>query len=173
MISKIIDVLKHIFIIALSLLILVGIPAVKYFGLFREGVESDAVSSASLVVPDSPSGEYYVFINKDIHKDTLTDWENFFTGKEFAVIFEDITCIVAEGDTGGIQLAKRYYTQLPENQMKYREENPTLLISKIEEGYIDIAVMSYEMAKNLGYDESRLKHVEAIKIDGGDVNEEA
>ena len=44
-------------------------------------------------------------------------------------------------------MAQRYQAQLPENQMKLRTEDLTLLVSKAESGYIDAAVFSKEIAQ--------------------------
>ena len=138
--------IKHIVIVIAMLILLAVVPAATHFDFLASGADSDAVSQASIVVPDQPSGDYIVLISRDLHKDTLGDWENFFTGEELAVIFEDVSCLTARGDVNGQQLAERFRAQLPENQMQLRSEDPTLLASKAEAGYIDIAVFSQEMA---------------------------
>ena len=138
-------VLKHIAFVIIMMGLLVVLPVVTHFDLFKSA-STDAVSSASTVLPDQPSGNYYVFMKTSLHEDSLKDWENFFNDDDFVVIFDDISCLVAAGDEQGSQLAKRYQAQLPENQMVIREENPTLLASKVENGFIDVAIFSKEMA---------------------------
>jgi len=139
-----------LFVIAM-LILLVGIPFATHLNVFSTRSDPDAISSATVKLPDQPSGEFFVFINSNLHRDTLSDWENFFSGKDLPVIFDDIRCIAANGDASGIQFAERFRAQLPENQMTLRTENPTLLISKIEKGYIDVAVISGEMAGALSF----------------------
>lgn len=69
----------------------------------------------------------------------------------------------------GILLAERMQAQLPENQMRLRSENPTLLVSKAEAGYIDVAVFSKEMADALKLKSSgQLEGVAVITVKGGD-----
>ncbi|MBQ6134504.1 MAG: hypothetical protein IJI65_10165 [Lachnospiraceae bacterium] len=149
--------LWHTLFVAAVLLLLVGLPFATHFDLSGFSSSPDAVSSATIELPDQPSGEFLVIINKKLHNDTLSDWEKFFLGEELPVIFDDIRCASAKGDAGGIQLAERFRAQLPENQMTFRTEDPTLFISKVEEGYIDIAVISKEMADVLGFNPERLK----------------
>jgi len=139
----------HIGLVILILLIVVGIPIFYYFGIPGLSDSTDAVSGASVVVPDLPSGVFFVYINKEKHSDTLEDWRLFFCGEEFPVIFEDIKCLIAKDDLLGEELAKRFMAQLPENQMTLRSEDGTLLASKIEKDLIDVAVMSSEYAENL------------------------
>ncbi len=134
--------------------------------LFGGEQEADAVTGASLAIPDEPSGEYYILINRDMHRDTLEAWKAFFRDEDFAVIFEDVRCIVAAGDENARQLADRYMAQLPENQMTVRAENPVLLASKCEAGRIDIAIFSKEAADRLGVSSDRLKKVELLLIGG-------
>ncbi len=138
----------HIALTACALFLLVGLPIMTHF---RPGSaqKTDAVSSASLVLPNQPSGDFIVLINTEAHADALDAWSSFFRGEDLAVIFDDIRCITAEGDAAGQQMAERYLAQLPENQMKLRSENPTLLASKAEAGYIDVAIFSREMADAL------------------------
>ena len=140
--------IKHILIVATVLAVTVVLP----FSLNRSiffGSNTDAIAQATAVIPDEPSGDYVVLINKKLHGDSLDDWISFFNDEDFAVIFDDIKCTAAKGDTNGIQLAERFMAQLPENQMQLSTEDPTLLISKAEKGYIDTAVFSKEMADAL------------------------
>ena len=132
------------------------------------GDNTDAVAQATIEIPDEPSGEYYIFINKRLHRDSINDWISFFNDDEFAVIFDDIKCIAPKGDVNGIQLAERYKAQLPENQMTLRTEDPTLLASKAEQGYIDMAVFSVEMAEAMGIQgDSVEKDIVLIQLRGG------
>jgi len=126
-------------------------------GVYGKEKEIDAVSSASVKLPDAPSGDFLVLINSDLHRDTLESWKSFFGDEEYDVIFDDINCIAARGDAAGIQFAKRALALLPENQMSLRTEDPTLLASKAEAGYIDVVIMSREMA-----DAMRLKRGGAL-----------
>ena len=139
------EVAKHIVFVIMMMGLLVVLPVVTHFDIFQSA-STDAVSSASTVLPDQPSGNYYVFMKTSLHENSLYDWKNFFNDEDFAVIFDDISCLIANGDEQGKQLAERYQAQLPENQMIIREENPTLLASKVENGYIDVAIFSKEMA---------------------------
>lgn len=132
------------------------------------GQPVDAVSSATLVLPDQPSGEFYVLLNTSLHTDTLEDWRQFFTGEALPVIFEDLRCSAAKGDVSGVQLAQRFQAQLPENQMRLRTENATLLVSKIEAGWLDAAVLSREMAEALQLRPEILNGVTVITVTGGD-----
>ena len=146
-----VECLWHKLFVIAMLILLVGVPFSMYSNVFSTRNEPDAISSATIKLPEQPSGEFLVFINSTLHGDTLSDWEKFFSGEDLPVIFDDIRCISANGDATGIQLAERFQAQLPENQMTLRTENPTLLISKIEKGYIDVAVISGEMADALSF----------------------
>ena len=69
----------------------------------------------------------------------------------------------------GILLAERMQAQLPENQMRLRSENPTLLVSKAEAGLIDVAVFSKEMAGALKLKSSgQMEGIAVITVKGGD-----
>ena len=90
-------VLKHIGIIALTLFLTIGLPGLFY--LNRSGLlggQADAVTSASLVLPDQPSGAFLVLINSSRHPATLSEWNRFFTEQPVDVIMEDIDCITYE-----------------------------------------------------------------------------
>lgn len=153
--------------IAVLLIVILGIPVLRSVGLIKAPDGVDSTSSATLVLPEQPSGEFLCLINTELHKETLSDWEKFFSGEELPVIFDDISCIASESDVNGIQLAERFQLQLPENQMALRTEVPTLLISKAEEGFIDVAVISKEMADALCFDASRLKDdIKVISVSG-------
>ena len=143
--------LLHPLFVTALLILLVGIPVLTHFDIFRSQTGPDAVSGATIELPDQPSGKFLVLINSALHRDSLLDWKTFFSGEELPVIFDDIRCIAAKGDTTGIELAERFRILLPENQMTLRQEDPTLFISKVEEGYIDVAMMSEEMASALAF----------------------
>lgn len=166
----------HTFLVIAMITMLAVIPAATHFDFFASSGAGDAddVTQASMVLPDQPSGDFLVLINSDLHSDTLADWKTFFTGDELPVIFEDVNCLVSQGDVTGQQLAERFLAQLPENQMVLRSENPVLLASKAETGYIDIAVFSQEMADAVGLDyESGIEGVIVLKVAGGEEESDA
>lgn len=165
--------LFHALAVALALGLLVGLPVLTHLDAFRgsAGEGEDATSSASIELPAQPSGNYLVLIRTDLHEDSLTDWEHFFRDEDFEVIFEDIQCLVAEGDATGLQLAERFRAQLPENQMTVREEDPTLLVSKAETGRVDVAVFSSEMADAMQLTpESVSADLTVLTVSGGEEN---
>ena len=159
-------VVFHVAFVMCLLFLTAVLPIITHFDLFG-AFDTDAVSSASIELPDQPSGEFIVLINKEKHSNTTEDWRVFFSGEDLPVIFEDISCLTATGDTSGQQLAERYQLQLPENQMKLDEENGVLLASKVESGYIDVAIFSSEMADalKLAPDE---EEVTAFTVYGGE-----
>ena len=159
--------LGHIGLVALTLVITVALPLWKYYGTIPAFQAVDAVSGASMALPDQPSGDFIVLINTERHADTVDDWKLFFTDEDFPVIFDDISCFVAQGDATGKQMAERFMAQLPENQMTLHQENPTLLVSKAETGYIDVAVFSREMADALKLTPDT-NIVTVIEVKGGD-----
>lgn len=119
-----------------------------FFSQIIYGGGTDAVTSASVSL-DKPSGEYVVLINRDMHKDEdkLADWETFFSGGEITYIFEDIACSVAAADTGAVELAQSFQSQLPENQMRVEKTDSTLMLSRADNGKFDIIIMSKEFAQ--------------------------
>ncbi len=141
------NIFRHIFIVIASLFLLLGVPFLRtdYFANMIGGV--DGMTSASLVI-DKPSGEFVLFINKGEHPNSekLGKWLDFFEGREFTYIFEDIHMLVAKGDVGGLSMARSLQSQLPENQMVLRQEDGILLTSKAEEGLYDMILMSKEVA---------------------------
>ncbi len=157
----------RLFVLAL-LGLLVGLPCAAHTEMFRRSSDTDAVSGATMKLPEQPSGEFVILINESLHQDTLSDWEQFFSGEDLPVIFDDISCLTAEGDNSGIMLARRLQAQLPENQMRLRSENPILLVSKAEAGLIDVAVFSKEMADALKLKSpERMKGITVITVKGG------
>lgn len=163
--------LLHIIASLCAVLLFVGAPAAVCFNIFSKD-EPDAVSQATLVLPDEPSGEFVVLINKSIHGDTLNEWTEFFSG-EYAVIFDDLSCLVPTGDAAAQQLAERFCAQLPENQMTVRTEDATLLASKLDAGLIDTAVFSAELAQALKLPENGSGDIVAVRIIGGENDEKA
>mgnify|MGYP007070019743 CR=1 FL=1 len=154
----------HIAADILIVFLLIGVPVLRYCDIKVSG-NYDAVSSASVVLPDSPSGEFLIFINKDYHEDTYAQWEDFFTGENMSVIFDDVSCLVPKSDKTGIEFANRYMAILPENQMSVRMEDSTLIASKITEGYLDIVIMSEEMADILKTDDTSVPdNIVVIKV---------
>lgn len=144
---------KHIVFIAVFLFMCLGIPFLYFYNKGTILSDVDVVSSASLEVPDQPSGTFYVLVNKNMHSSTLEDWQNFFTEKEVGVIMEDISCLVSKGDVNGKELADRYLARLAENQMKITMEDGALIASKAEAGIFDVIILSTEAAQAYGYDQ--------------------
>ena len=140
-------ILEHICIILAALFLCLGLPALICLPK-EDGV--DAVSSASLEVPDQPSGEFVVILNRERHA-ALEEWEAFFTEREVGVIMEDLSCMTAAGDEAGAQLAQRCQARLAENQMSLRSENGVLLVSKAEQGLYDVVILSRETADAYDY----------------------
>ena len=143
--------LLHGGIIAASLFVLLGLPSLYYAKDLQAmyGGDMDAVTGASLEIPDQPSGEYVVLLARDRHEDTLKEWTDFFQERPVGVIFEDLECITAAGDVSGRQMAERYQARLAENQLTLREENSLLAASKAQWGVFDVMVFSKEMADAL------------------------
>lgn len=140
---------RHIAVIGTALFLMLGLPTAMYVdisALFQAEEKVDAVASASLPLPEQPSGEFVVLFNRTKHRDTISQWQLFFSGGDAGVIMSDVDCRVAEADSTAMQLARRYQLRLPENQMKLKTENGLLLISKAEVGLFDAIVMSKEMA---------------------------
>ncbi len=141
-----------------------------FYGLIAPlfGAKSaDAVSSATVEVPEQPSGAFYILLNREKHAASLADWSSFFTGEgDLPIIFEDLDCLTAAGDEAGRQLAERYMALLPENQMRLRREDATLLVSKIEAGRFDAAVLSAEWAGALKLSPETLQRAAVFAIRG-------
>lgn len=130
----------------MSLILIVGVPVLVTGFLQKEAEGTDAVSSATTVIA-KPSGEYVVLLNKTYHKnqDNLDEWNEFFLGGEIDYIFEDISCVAMDNDSTGVELAKSFRSRLPENQMRIRTEDAALMLSKIEHGLFDVAIISKEI----------------------------
>lgn len=166
---KVWKILGHAALVAAALFLLAGLPILTHFSFSGAGQDADAATGASIELPDQPSGDFMVLVNRTLHPDTIDDWRDFFNDEEFVVIFEDVECLVSEGDVTGQQLAERFQAQLPENQMQLRAENATLLASKAEAGRIDIAVFSEEMAEALELSVSdKDENIAVIRVSGGE-----
>lgn len=149
---KLLKICKHIGIVIAGAVLLLGIPLWCTGGLhplFFPG--PDTVSSASVVL-DKPSGDYLVFINPLLHTDEekQKDWVTFFSGGDILYIFEDVAVSAAASDPAGVELAESYRSQLPENQMQVKTEDPTLMLSRADHGLYDIMIMSREFAQAYG-----------------------
>lgn len=157
----------HLFLVAGAVFLTVGVPFMMtdyYKGLFSSN-EVDAVSSPSVII-DKPSGNYIVLINTRLHKDKskLDQWISFFSGEETDIIFEDIACTVAEGDAKGLEMAQSFQSKLPENQMKIKEEEAVLVVSRAEEGKFDILLMSKDFAASYKLKEKNKDYIKDIKF---------
>ena len=127
----------------------------KPFRMWANDGNVDAVSSASVIL-SAPDDPYIVLINRALHEKsgTLAVWEDFFAGKEIGVVYEDIDCIVLWGDPAGMEAARSFQSRLPENQMRIRQEDGLLAVSKAEHGKYDVIIMSMEAARAYGVKES-------------------
>ena len=141
----------HVLIISAALLVLLGLPFAHFAGKGTLGAGADAVSGASLEVPDQPSGTFFVLLNRDRHPMTQGEWENFFSEREVDVIMEDVHCLIPRGDAPGKELAERYLARLAENQMTLNAEDGTLVVSKAEAGLFDVIVVSAEAERVYDY----------------------
>ncbi len=160
-------IILHI-IITLALIILtVGVPS-AYILTRSGGKMTDAVSGASMKLPEKTSGEYLILVNRSLHEDTIDEWTAFFRDEKMDVIFDDINCIAPRGDGNAIKTAERLRAQLPENQMRLRSEDATLLASKAENGCIDAAIFSKEFADELKLKADAHENVVCIKIRVGE-----
>ena len=94
-----------------------------------------------------------MLINRELHdkSGTTADWQKFFAFSDnVPLIMEDITCKVAEGDSSGLDTAKKYQARLPENQMKIVQEAGTMLVSKAELMRFDVIILSEAAANTYG-----------------------
>jgi len=139
----------HIGAVTLALFVTLGIPALAYVDFPALSGVVDAVSRASMDLPEQPSGNFVILLNRTRHSGTAEDWATFFSGGETDVIMDDVACLAAQGDATGVQLAERFRSRLAENQMTVRTINPTLLASRADAGVYDVAIVSEEMAEAL------------------------
>ena len=133
-------------IILAALFVLAGLPELSTGYIQNKLSGVDAVSAATVII-DQPSGAYVVLINKDRHlnADNLETWQTFFKGEEIGILFEDISCTVADMDVSGLDMAQSFQSRLPENQMTLRKEDITLMLSKAGYGLFDVIMMSKEV----------------------------
>ena len=160
--------IRHIIVVAVLLALLAGIPALATGYPQRLASGADAISSATVVL-EQPSGAYVVLINRDRHKnnENLKVWEEFFSGKEISFLFEDISCVTADTDPVGLELARSFQSRLPENQMALRTENITLMLSKLDYGYFDVILMSREIYEAYLPDDMKGRsHVLVVRSEG-------
>ena len=144
--------LKHIGFVLAGLLLCLVLPGMLWSdagALLTGGV--DAVSGASMDLPNQPSGEYVVILNRGRHPLTLDQWAAFFREEPVDVIMEDLSCLAAASDPTGVQLAQRYMVRLAEHQMTLKTENSLLVVSRAENGLYDVIVLSREMADALDF----------------------
>lgn len=142
--------LKHVLACGGGVFFLLILPFLRtdYFqGLLADG-GVEAVSSASVVL-DQPSGQYAVLINQKMHPDDkkLAEWICFFQGEDISYIFEDLSCSVADGDTGAMEMARSFQSRLPEHQMEIYTEDAILTFSRVDSGKYDIVIVSKEFAE--------------------------
>lgn len=157
--------IKHVVIVLAALFVCLGIPGLCYFDGFQGG--ADAVSSASMELPDQPSGDFLVLLNTEKHGASLDDWDAFFHEREVGVIFEDLSCLTMAGDVTGEQLAERYMARLAENQMTITSENPTLVASRAEAGAFDVVIVSKEMAEAMQLNVTDgVNHTAVLTVEG-------
>jgi hypothetical protein len=156
---------KHTLVVLTGVALLLGVPflTTDYAESLRSGTV-DTVSSASVII-DQPSGDYIVLINQAQHtnQDNLNTWVQFFSGEEISYLFEDISCSVADGDTGALTMAQSFQSRLPEKQMSVQTENATLLMSRADCGKYDIIILSREFAER--YDLTTIDGASATRIE--------
>ena len=141
--------LAHIGAVMLALFVTLGFPALAYVDFPALLGAVDAVSRATMELPEQPSGDFVILLNRGRHSGTAEDWVTFFSGGETDVIMDDVVCLAAQGDATGVQLAERFRSRLAENQMTVRTVNPTLLASRADAGVYDVVIVSAEMADAL------------------------
>lgn len=141
-------ILRHFLVVIAALFLALGVPALFYVDIpaLISGT-ADAVTHASTMLPEQPSGEFYVLVNRETQGKYMEQWNAFFTDSGAVVIMSDIRCMTAEGDAAAIQLAERFQARLPENQMTITKENGLLMASKAESGVFDAIVVSVETAQ--------------------------
>jgi len=152
-----------------SLLILAVMPFTLAGGFSKLSGGTDAVSGASVVI-DKPSGNYTVLINRDLHKSEsdMAAWREFFSGGDFSIIFDDISCVTLDGDAGALTLAQSFMSRLPENQMTVQSEEAVLTLSKADNGRFDVLIVSDEAAGKYGISSVYAdKNVEIIRVNDG------
>ena len=146
-------ILRHVSVTAAALFLMLGLPYLTSDYYKAKSGGEDAVTAATEAL-DSPSGEFVVLINRQKHTDekNLAVWQEFFEkgeSEEIFSVFEDLVCAVGSSDAGGLEMARSFQSRLPENQMKIKTQDTTLMLSKAENGIYDIIVMSQEMYDSL------------------------
>lgn len=132
-------VLVHVLADLAVIAAVIGIP------MLISANRTDAVSSATTII-DAPSGEFVILLNRRrLTEDTF--WEHFFAGEDVDFCFEDITCTVAEGDQPSLTMTQSFQSRLSANQMKIRQENMTLMLSKADHGRFQVMILSKEAAE--------------------------
>ncbi len=153
---------KHAAVICSLLLLTLIIPYLTVTKVYG-GASVDSVSSATSIV-EADSGQYVTLINCALHQDEKLDaWRCFFSGEDAGVIFEDVVCEVSDTDPGGYDCAVSFMSRLPENQLKLKKTDATLLISKIRWGIFDVSVMSKEFYDNMKL--SKLSGLSPVKTE--------
>ena len=139
---------RHIAVVLAALFMILGIPALLLAdaGAILSPRHAESVTCASPAVPDQPAGDFLVLINREKHPDTLPAWSDFFLEGEAGAVTEDISCMVVQGDPAGFQLAERYRAILAAGQMRIRQENPILVVSRMENGLFDVVILSRDTA---------------------------
>ena len=160
------NIITHFLIIFLSLLVILGVPTVLYKDFVFGGFGIDALSGATIELPDAPSGNFIIQMKvKDKYFTSAKEWENFFNERDYDVLMEDVNCLVAIGDESAYKLAERYMARLAVNQMKIRRENVMLTVSKAENRLIDILIMSEEYAEAYKL-RLETEGIKTIKVEG-------
>ena len=162
-------VLKHVLAVPLALFLLLGVPALRYVdvaALWR-GEDADAVSQATVELPDTPSGDFVVFLNRTKHAGTLEQWGNFFAEKDYGILLEDVRCMVISGDPTAGQLAERYQARLVKDQMTVRRENGVMVASRLGSGVYDMVIVSREMAEAWQLTDSAPPDAAVVVVEGG------
>ena len=132
-------ILAHVLADCAVIAAVIGIP------VLLSANKTDAVSSASTVI-DAPSGEFVVLLNRGrLSEDDF--WERFFSGQDVDFCFEDITCTVAQNDHTAMEMALSFQSRLAENQMKIRQEDMTMMLSKADHGKFQVIILSRESAE--------------------------
>jgi hypothetical protein len=163
-----VKVLRHIAVCTAGIALLVVLPFALAGGFSMFSGGADAISSASVVI-EKPSGNYIVLINRDRHSESdMSAWREFFSGGDFSIIFDDITCVTLDGDAGALTLARSFMSRLPENQMTVKSGEAVLTLSKADNGRFDVLIVSDEAAEKFGISSVYCdKNVEIIRVNDG------
>ena len=165
------QVLKRMSLRIATLVILTALVygALLLSGAVSLGTDVDAVTKATgVIVPrEDVEGSFVVLINTKKHQNaqTLQEWERFFGGEDIGLIFEDVVCYVASGDTAATELAESFQSRLPENQMKIKTVPSAMVVAKAEHDVFDVVILSDAVAVSLGadvlYEKENVKVIEA------------